>query len=85
MKTIFAMALVVLALSGQHGPDVPCQQWCAPAGFEDEAEPPDGVPVVTCAGTGEHSCTRQGRQCNQEHRQGCSENCRAHCCSCCSI
>ena len=69
----------------QHGDDVPCKQWCATAGHEDEAEPPDGIPVVPCKGTSETSCAGQGAQCGKSHRSGCTEFCRAHCCSCCSI
>ena len=78
----------LLKPQGQHGPDVKCKQWCAPAGFEDEAEPPEGIPVVTCAGStgiNEKSWARQGVQCGKQHRPGCSEHCRDQCCSCCSI
>jgi len=80
------LILTALALGAQeHGPNVPCTTWCAPPGFEDEAHPPDGIPVMTCAGEGEYSCARGGVQCESEHRGGCSTNCRSQCCSCCSI
>lgn len=40
-----------LAVSGQeHGPTAKCKQWCAPKGHEDEARPPEGVPVVDLQG-----------------------------------
>ena len=71
-------------LAGQHGPDVECKRICAPAGFEDEVE--TDLEVVTCAGNSnpELSCARQGKQCAQQHKAGCAENCR-DCCQCCSI
>ena len=74
-----------IVLSQEHGPAVECEQWCAPKGHEDESQPPEGVPVVTCQGSGESSCTAMGQQCGQEHRAGCTEYCRSQCCSCCSI
>jgi hypothetical protein len=85
MKSIILTLTLLFAAAQEHGPDAPCTQWCAPKGHEDEAKPPGGIPVVTCAGSGEGSCASQGRECGNEHRVGCSEHCRNHCCSCCGI
>ena len=74
-------------MAGQHGPNVECKRFCAPAGFEDETREDTDLEVVTCAGhtNPEQSCARQGEQCGKEHRPGCAEHCRDQCCTCCSI
>lgn len=86
MKALALTIALMFVASQEHGPDAPCTSWCAPRGHEDEAHPPEGIPVITCSGSGhEHTCASQGQQCGNEHRIGCSTACKVHCCSCCSI
>ena len=81
--TLVLFALLSIGIA-QHGQDVKCTRWCAPAGHEDHAEPPDGIQVVTCANQRTDGCqSESGEQCRDKHRSGCTENCRAHCCQCC--
>lgn len=98
MKTLLA-SLAGLATLGpllllnkpgpaQHGPDVPCKQWCAPEGHEDHTTPPDDIPMVTCAGTASGQCANESdnAECGGDpHLRGCSEFCRDQCCTCCAI
>lgn len=87
IETVLAIATMLGLPFWQHGPNVPCKQWCAPKGHEDHAEPPEGIPVVACKGDSGPGCaTPGGEQCTGDvHRQGCTEFCRHQCCSCCSI
>jgi hypothetical protein len=82
---LLTLILFCVAAQDEHDPNAPCLKWCAPGGHEDEAKPPEGVAVVTCAGTQDGGCAVGGAWCGQKDRQGCSVWCKSQCCSCCGI